>query len=433
MSSRTAWALLVGMNVVVAGCGGRAEQPLSADVLYRPATVDRAERVDRGGLIVPGGAAPTPMPEPAANDTASAGGRRIAPAVEQVVVDPTPATRPSAALPATLPTGQYMTIGGVIATVSGTPIFADALLRQLEPILSARAPELSETAFRQLARAEIDKQLQLLINAELEFAAANRNLDQKDKQRAEQATTMFRDRMITRAGGSLEVAKANARADGQEFDEMIRQQYRLFLVRIYYDKKVFPRVQITAEDMRRYYERNREKDFTERAQARWRMIKLAGGRAGLAAAEAKLPAVKARLEAGEPFATVASQVNDDPVLLRGGGDVGMIDRGAYRLEAVEQAAWALEPGQVSPPVTIGDDVFLVMLEEKKTGQTLPFDDPRVQQAIRETLQREQFTQLRNRAQDELRREASGAIAVNQEMLRSAMDLAMQNYPRWSQP
>jgi parvulin-like peptidyl-prolyl isomerase len=173
--------------------------------------------------------------------------------------------------------------------------------------------------------------------------------------------------------------------------------------------------------------------FTERATARWRMIKVSSKNMGsVDAAEQKARELHERIAGrGEDFAVVASSFNHDASLLRNGGDVGVIDKGAYRLEAVEQTAWGMEPGQVSAPLRVGDDFYLVRLEEKKTGRVIPFEEPGVQSQVREVLQREQFAQLRDRAQQELQREAIGAINVNQEMVRTAMEIAMQNYPRWS--
>lgn len=423
--------LVFGVAVAVSlglqgGCADEPPAPLTPEVFPRPVGVERGQPTDQ-----PGHVEPPSSPTPRSGGAAPAGGAGgISPVVADVVQPRTPTTRP-----ATLPVGQYMSVGGVVATVSGEPIFADELLRQIEPVLAARAPDLDERAFAQLARSEIDKQLKLLINSELEFAAANRNLDAAEKERARGATTLWRERQITEAGGSLVVARARAREQGMDFDEMVEQQYRLYLVRLYYEKRVFPRVQISADDIRRYYERNRAEQFTERATARWRMIKVSAKTMGsVDAAEQKARELYERTAGrGEDFAAVASNFNHDATLLRNAGDVGTIDKGAYRLESIEEKAWSLEPGQVAPPVRVGDDFFLVKLEEKRAGRVVPFEEPGVQARIREALQREQFAQLRERAQQELQREAVGAINVNQDMVRTAMEIAMQNYPKWSKP
>ncbi|HMO25711.1 MAG TPA: peptidylprolyl isomerase, partial [Tepidisphaeraceae bacterium] len=102
-------------------------------------------------------------------------------------------------------------------------------------------------------------------------------------------------------------------------------------------------------DIRRYYESKKAEEFTERATARWRMIRITSkNMGGVAEAEAKANELHERVTRGEDFASVAGSINHDPLLLRNAGDVGEIDKGAYRLEEVEAAAWALEPGQISP-------------------------------------------------------------------------------------
>ena len=429
---------LVLAGPMLGGCAQEEPQPLRAEAVYRPSAETRQDEVDRGGIIAPGGPArrtaddpainPPPVHRPPAPDPT----RPIEPSVGRAVPDPAPAAPPSTTRPATMPVGSFMTVGGVVANVAGQPIFADALMRQIAPVLSARAPDLNEQQFRALAQSEIQKQLTFLIRGELEYAAAMRELDAADKDRAELLTMNFRERLITQAGGSLEVARSRARAEGIEFDELIRQQYRLFLVRLYYEKKVYPRVQISAADIRRYYESKKAEEFTERATARWRMIRITSkNMGGVAEAEAKANELHERVTRGEDFASVAGSINHDPLLLRNAGDVGEIDKGAYRLEEVEAAAWALEPGQISPVVRVGEDFFIIKLEQKKTGRVVPFEEAWVQQQITDTLRQEQVQRMRDARQRQLESESQGTIVVNQDMMATAVQIAMQNYPIWA--
>lgn len=65
-------------------------------------------------------------------------------------------------------------------------------------------------------------------------------------------------------------------------------------------------------------------------------------------ARARAAEATARLLAGEPPAAVARDLSDGPAGLRG-GDVGWFQRGELRPE-FDEAAFALQPGQVSPPL-----------------------------------------------------------------------------------
>ena len=104
-------------------------------------------------------------------------------------------------------------------------------------------------------------------DTEIEFAAADANTNAEEKQMAERATEAWRQRIITANKGSVEEARRQFREQGRSFEDVSREQYRVNLVRVYHARKILPRIQVTAEDMRRYYEKNRDTLFTERRQA----------------------------------------------------------------------------------------------------------------------------------------------------------------------
>lgn len=59
--------------------------------------------------------------------------------------------------------------------------------------------------------------------------------------------------------------------------------------------------------------------------------------------------VRARLEAGADFAELAAQTSDDPGSARRGGALGAFERGRM-LAPVDQAVFAMQPGEISEPV-----------------------------------------------------------------------------------
>ena len=82
-----------------------------------------------------------------------------------------------------------------------------------------------------------------------------------------------------------------------------------------------------------------------------------------AEAQKKLAEIKARIENGEDFATVAKEVSEDPLTAEKGGDLGWVFRGE-REEAFDQVAFALAPGQISDPVKLADGYAIILVEEK---------------------------------------------------------------------
>lgn len=339
-----------------------------------------------------------------------------------------PTTRPLA----TGSSGQYLTLGGVVAMVNETPIYANKVLKTLDPLLSAKAKELDLEHFRTAATSEVGRQVQEFIRAEVEFAAAQKNLAADDRKLADFLTMQWRQRKVTDSGGSVQLARKRAQAEGTDFDEMCQEQYRLLMTQIYYQKKVIPRIQVTADDMRRYYDGNRDAVFTEHDQVRFRLIKIdvkqsGDGDRAKALEKAKDLWEKAKANPSN-FAELAT-TNDDPSLLKRGGLVDWVDKGAFAIDKVSDAVFAIQAGEITDIIDAGKAFYIAKVEERKMGRVLPFEDESVQDKIRVTLRSEQFRVLRDAVQESLKREA--AITVNPEMMTTTVEMAMQRYAAWN--
>jgi peptidyl-prolyl cis-trans isomerase C len=90
----------------------------------------------------------------------------------------------------------------------------------------------------------------------------------------------------------------------------------------------------------------------------------------LVATEAEAKEVAERLKKGEDFATVAKEKSKDPGAE--GGDLGFFTRGQM-LKPFEDAAFALEVGQISEPVQTQFGWHIIKVEEKR-DQALPTFD-----------------------------------------------------------
>ena len=333
--------------------------------------------------------------------------------------------------------GQFVTIGGVVAEVNGVPIYANKVLDLVEPVLAARAKELDAQRFKVVADKEIKQQIYALRNLELEYAAAERNLDQRDKDLADLLTQQWRQRQITQAGGSIELARKNAPEIARRerlnpnatFDELTQDMYRVFMSRVYYEKKIMPRIRVSAAEMRDYYDQYRDQLFSERGSAHFRLIKIDIARAGgRDEAMGKITALRNRItKAGEPFETIARSVNDNPLLLKTGGEI-KVDRGAFAVKAVDDAVWSTPEGQVTPVIDGGDALYIAQVLERKPGHVLPFEDESVQSRIAEDLRARDFREMRRKVQEQLEQDA--VIRSDPAMMNTALEMAMQNYPRW---
>jgi parvulin-like peptidyl-prolyl isomerase len=84
-------------------------------------------------------------------------------------------------------------------------------------------------------------------------------------------------------------------------------------------------------------------------------------------------AAQERIEAGEDFALVASEVSTDPGSAESGGDLGWITPGQYLSRYGEEwdtLVFSLEPGVIAP-VGDGENFYVVQVLEKDENGPLP--------------------------------------------------------------
>lgn len=131
-------------------------------------------------------------------------------------------------------------------------------------------------------------------------------------------------------------------------------------------------VEVGDDEVRTYYDENPD-EFTREPQVRARHILIQTGEKTVEQARAELQALKARIEAGEDFATVAAAASDDPGTKNQGGDLGFFGRGRM-VQAFEEAAFNGKPGELIGPVQTAFGVHLIEVLEKQEGGLRPFEE-----------------------------------------------------------
>jgi len=460
----TKWAIGCGMFAVVmavgAGCGNKGGRNLEPQAFYSPQPTT-APIVETPPVRQP------PKP-PAPPEEGAAGREGAAPTAPDIE----PTSRPSEALGPSEPVARprpsgglyYMIVGTVVAEANGKAIYADKVLQKLDAALYAKAVDrqkpYNEQEFRAYASALINKEVNNSIFDELEFAAAQRDNTDEEQQIAAGMTFLWRQRAITHAGGSLAVARQKAlQEENMDFDELAMQQYRRWMVFVYYEKHVWPRVQLSANDMRRYYKKNLDK-FSEDPSVLFRVIRIGVAETGSrerAAAKAKLIYEKA--VKGEDFKALASSTsyNDDRKWAQNGGyqdvveklvpvnpdakeghpDFGKVKtvregkwfpKDTLKAMELEAALFAAEKGSVIAPVESGQAFYVAKLEDKKAGSVRGFEDPLVQAQIREVMRGERRRELRDKELQKLI--ASSVHRKDPQAIETTVDMAMQKYAIW---
>lgn len=176
----------------------------------------------------------------------------------------------------------------------------------------------------------------------------------------------------------------------ETFRENIRQQRS---VQQMIATKITDSSVVEDAEVKAFYDGNLDKmSVPEQIRARHILIKVEGeDDATKSAALEKIAAIQKRLEAGESFPLVAIDSSEGPSGAQG-GDLGLFGRGQM-VAAFEDAAFALQPGEVSGPVETQFGFHLIKLEEYVAAEQVPFEtaSPRIrdylsQQKLQQTVE-----------------------------------------------
>jgi peptidyl-prolyl cis-trans isomerase SurA len=285
----------------------------------------------------------------------------------------------------------------IAAVVNGRPITLSEVQERVAPEL-ARVPAGPEAAAR---RKEILREaLGDLVDEQLvqsEATALGIDVSEDELQRlVEQLArenrmdlTQFRQ-ALAQQGLTVESVR----------ESLKRQQLMVRLLQY----KVKPR-RVSDEEVQAAYA-NMTKNVEYELRARDIFVSAPDGATPLqeSAARAKADAALRRIRAGESFAKVARDVSDGPTA-RDGGDLGYFRRGQM-LSELEQAAFALQPGEISGLIRVRGDhggYHLVMVEDRKQLPPRPLSE--VQEEIRSRLASESITKERAHYLSQLRKTA----------------------------
>jgi peptidyl-prolyl cis-trans isomerase C len=154
------------------------------------------------------------------------------------------------------------------------------------------------------------------------------------------------------------------------------------------DKEVIRKIAISDKQVRSYYDENPSLfRKPEQVKASHILIQVPenADEAKKAEALAKIQALKQRIDNGENFATLAMEYSEGPSKTKG-GDLGFFTRDQM-VAPFADAAFALQPGQVSNVVTTRFGYHLIRVTDHQAAHTMAFNE--VKEAISKRLQQEQ--------------------------------------------
>jgi peptidyl-prolyl cis-trans isomerase D len=133
--------------------------------------------------------------------------------------------------------------------------------------------------------------------------------------------------------------------------------------------------QVTDAEIQQYYTQH-QKDYQvdDQVKVRHILIRVDGTDPKAdAAAKAKAQSILDQLHHGGNFADLAKKNSDDPGSKDSGGELGFLKHGATVPE-FDQAAFSLQPGQISGLVKSKFGYHIIQVEEKQTAHTRPLSE-----------------------------------------------------------
>jgi peptidyl-prolyl cis-trans isomerase C len=180
-----------------------------------------------------------------------------------------------------------------------------------------------------------------------------------------------------------------AKKAGYEKESDIAEQLEFFkdsfLANVYVKREIVDKIQISDDDLKAYYKAHEaELKTPEMVQARHILFRVVDN----ASEEEKQKSLKKaeeildKIKSGEDFAQLASEFSEDTVTKTNGGDLGVFARGRM-VKSFEDAAFALEQGEVSEIVETPFGYHIIKVDEKIDASVTPYDS--IKESIKQRL------------------------------------------------
>ena len=201
--------------------------------------------------------------------------------------------------------------------------------------------------------------------------------------------------------------QAALKQEGMTLEDLRKQLERQMLVSRVQQVEVMGKISVTDEEVKNYYEQNRNA-FTTPAQLTLReiLVAVADSEKGVNvaaddAAKAKAEGIVKRLQAGESFAQLASELSDSPSKANG-GLIGPINRADLSEDLLKQID-RLQAGQLIPTLRTPRGYQIIKLESVIPAKVKTMDEARgdISDQVAQAKRQEQFvtylSQLRAQA------------------------------------
>lgn len=196
--------------------------------------------------------------------------------------------------------------------------------------------------------------------------------------------------------------------ENPEIKRKLLEAENLILAESYLQKRL-SKISIKEEEMRNYYEKNKEKySEPERVHLKHILIFVPEGADKQTKEKAlnRAKQIKAQLLKGAKFEELAKLHSDDTASREKGGDLGVLRKGET-LPEFEEKVFKLKVGEISDPISSPYGYHIVKVIKKLPPTTLPYE--KVKDEVREDLKREKERALLEKEIEELKQKFSPKI------------------------
>ena len=355
------------------GAPGTATAATNRPAERRPSATSRADYVPE----------PTPLPILARDDTAA---RPRAGADGEETLSVREAGR------------RLKVVNTIVARVNDEIITREDLLRGIRTDMAIWREALPPDEFETRVRIELRSRLRAEIGLRLVLREARKGLNEPQQEYLDKEVDKERTRQQALAGGEA-AWLANLARSGLTEESWRKSQTEWITAQSFLAAYMGPRVTVTRQEMLDYYTKAKEAKYVVKAQERMQLIRLRQEDHTDEAAMLNLArSLASRARTGEDFGKLAREHSKGPKA-DDGGDWGMMHRGSYRVEAVNEALATLPVGGVSDPIVHERNVYIVKVAGRVKDRVVPFTE--VQDECRNAVKRAKQSQMVARYIDSL--------------------------------
>jgi parvulin-like peptidyl-prolyl isomerase len=210
---------------------------------------------------------------------------------------------------------------------------------------------------------------------------------------------VVKERIQNEFGGSRADLTKTLQARGITYEQFKKQTRDRFIISQLQAKNIYQELIISPNKLEAYY-LNHPDEFKVEDQVKLRMIVL--NKPTEAEAETKRALageISSKIKQGAAFAEMAT-IYSDGSKRNEGGDWGWVERRVLRKELVG-SAFALKPGELSEIIETPGEIYLMLVEDKKSAHRKPLTEVRPE--IERLLMTEEQNRLRKQYIDRLKK------------------------------